>query len=1029
MKPLHLALAAAALLVAALLLLLARDDGGRGGARPTPSHESEAGGRGDAADDTDAGGIDASGGAGESAAPGAPPGDTGPNSILLKIVGPDDAPASHCDVTLDRGVDALRATADEIGVLRVQDLAPGAYDLRARHGDLGGTLRFETKGALDLGTLRLVATVTISGRVFGPRGEPLASALIEALRATEPADIHVRGRLVRALPPDELAAAAATRADGAYALVVPVGEAYALRATARGLASASRAPAVFLADAPGIDLHLKEGAVLEGRVVDATEATVAQARVLAGLDERTAVAETVTAADGSFSLMVEPGARHTLTAIAPGFARQQLPVAAPRTDLVIVLREGVALRLEAVEKGRPRTPAARVHAAVTYIGGSAAGETDAQGRLLLENLWLAPAVAGGQRLHLWGRGYVPLEIDLARAQATDGVVDLGVVELTRGGVATGRVFDRTTGRPIGGARVGAFGGPMGNFDPSSLATAVSAQDGSFRLEGVPLDAHTLTAIHDHFVDEALPALVAGGARGQRLLGERHEVMKDVEMVPAEFLRGVVLAPDGAPAAEAEVRVMEDRGRIARLLGSEALTAKSDAKGAFGIEAFHRGQRLMLWASHADYGRSETVHAVAGTGESATLRLTEPVIVSGTVADPGGAPIAGVRVEAGEVATTDADGRYAVRAHIGRVWLIFEHPDYLPAMLEARVGGSMEFGRTVLMHGETIAGVVVRKDGTATPGVLVHATMTGPPPRGSRRQGGRAVTDAKGAFGIKGLEEGEYRLRTREPDAWAAEVTARTGARDVRIVLHPTGTLTGRVTARGAAVAGASVRAELSGFLGSARTADDGTFEIHALPSGSAFDVVVEHDDFRTLRVEGVETSDRPRTFALEPGAEVSGHVVDGRGGPVAGAEVDIRVDGRDVRRVRADARGAFQARGLPEGRIAVRLVPSDGGLVATGWLDVDAGARGVRLVAAEGASISGVVRHAAGRPAKEIVVEAIDAAGVRAAATWVWDADGAFVLRGLRAGAYTVRAAAGGRTGEAREIAAGTTGLEIALGP
>jgi hypothetical protein len=133
--------------------------------------------------------------------------------------------------------------------------------------------------------------------------------------------------------------------------------------------------------------------------------------------------------------------------------------------------------------------------------------------------------------------------------------------------------------------------------------------------------------------------------------------------------------------------------------------------------------------------------------------------------------------------------------------------------------------------------------------------------------------------------------------------------------------------------------------------------------------------------------------------------------------------------VRTDATGAFEARGLPEGRISVRLVPAGGDVVPTGWLDVGQGARDVRLVAVEGASISGVVRDAAGRPARQVAVEAIDAEGRSASSTWVWAADGAFVLRGLRAGPYTVRAASAGRPGEARDVAAGTSGLEIRLGP
>jgi hypothetical protein len=427
-----------------------------------------------------------------------------------------------------------------------------------------------------------------------------------------------------------------------------------------------------------------------------------------------------------------------------------------------------------------------------------------------------------------------------------------------------------------------------------------------------------------------------------------------------------------------------------------------------------------------------VNVFAGTGARATLQLIEPLTIEGAVTDPGGAPVPGVRVEAGpRVGTTDDRGRYVVKNVPMRLRGVgFEHPAYHPATLETLVTSSMDLGRTVLFPGATIAGVAVRGDGTAAPGIVVHAARVGGPPgRALERTGASAVTDGKGRFEIRGLGEGRYKLFTREPGTWSAEVLAWTGAVDPRIVLVPAGTLRGRVTARGAAVAGASVRAEQAGggFLGSARSDADGAFEIRSLPPETPFDVAISHDDFRSLRAEGVRASDRPRTFALEPGIEVSGSVVDARGRAVADAEILVRVDGREARRVRTDARGEFGARGLAEGRISVRL-DEGAGLVPTGWIDVVPGARDIRLVAAEGASISGVVREAAGRPARRASVEATDSEGRRASAVWVWQDDGAFELRGLRAGTYRVRAESSGRSGEAHDVAAGTSGVEILLG-
>ncbi|HEX5136788.1 MAG TPA: carboxypeptidase-like regulatory domain-containing protein, partial [Planctomycetota bacterium] len=789
MKPLHVLAAAAILVVAALVAFLAMHDDGRAGGYRSGTQASGTGSRAPRADapSADTAAADAAGAATGSQEPGAASDDAGPISITLRIVGPDDAPASGADVTLDRSVDALRAKADEMGVLLVHDLKPGVYDLRARHGQLGGALRFETKGALDLGTLRLTAAVTITGHVYGPESEPVPNALVEARRA-----IVREGAAPRVPLPEGATADATTDAKGAYALVVPTGEAYALRATARGLAPANREPAIFATDASGIDLYLREGAVLAGRVVADGDRPVPGARILVadprGADDRPATGEAATGPDGAFSLLAEPGA-HMLVVIAAGCARERGIFTAPRTDIVVTLRAGASLRLLAVEAGRARAPAARVRATVTHIGGSSDGETDGNGRLLIENLPIDSRAVTGQRLRLSGAGFLPLVIDLARAQPVDGVVDLGVVELARGGVVTGRVLDRTTGEPVGGARVGAFGGRPGQITAERMASGVSAQDGSFRLEGVPLDAHTRTATHAHFVDESVPTLTGGGSGGPMLFRQgSREAVRDVELVPAERIAGAVLGPDDAPVTEAEVSVVADeRGRIARLLGGDAATARSDGKGAFVLEGFHLGQRTKLVARHADYGPSEEVDAVVG--EPATLRLAEPTTLAGLVTDPSGIAIEDVRVEAaGRTGTTDGAGRFLVRnVAIGRLRVKFEHPDYLPAEYEVKFTGSMDLGRTALVPGGSIVGVVVRDDQTPAPGVTVHATRE---PAGGTpgRTSGSAVTDAKGTFEIRGLGEGDYRLRVRTGKAWSADAAARTGARDVRIVLVHAGKL-------------------------------------------------------------------------------------------------------------------------------------------------------------------------------------------------------------------------------------------------
>jgi hypothetical protein len=229
---------------------------------------------------------------------------------------------------------------------------------------------------------------------------------------------------------------------------------------------------------------------------------------------------------------------------------------------------------------------------------------------------------------------------------------------------------------------------------------------------------------------------------------------------------------------------------------------------------------------------------------------------------------------------------------------------------------------------------------------------------------------------------------------------------VRIVLRAAGRLVGRVTARGVPVAGASVRAERGDdFVGWARTGPDGGFEMESLPPDEPFDVSISHDAYRDLKAEAVRASaDRTQDFVMQPGAEVSGRVVDAAGRGVAGANVTVQVDGRYAKNVDTDTSGAFTAGGLADGQISVRLDASEQGFIPTEWLDVATGARDVRLVATPGESISGIVRDREGKPIEQVSLMAIDGNGGTAASTWIWDEGGTFELRGLKPGTYTLRA-------------------------
>jgi protocatechuate 3,4-dioxygenase beta subunit len=954
------------------------------------------------------------------------------------------------------------ATADADGNLRVRGLAAGLYDLRARRGNLAGALHFELKRTTDLGTLRLSAAVAIAGHVYGPRGGPVPGARVEACRAAEGAGFDVMTAVRGMSQPEEVVARATADADGAYVLMVPEGT-YALRANASGFAQEGEAARLYATDTDGIDFWLLPGALLQGRVLDARQSPVAAAHVLVvdpmGLfGRRVPKAETATGADGTFSMVVTPTQQSMLIVRAAGYASHMQPnLRLPQTNLVIVLEEGVALRLQAVDAERPEIPAPHVNVVASYKGGFAAGETDDLGRLLIENLPTRSTGMGGQQqLFLWGGGFIAQTVDLGRQEPVDGVLDLGTVKIAPGGVVRGRVLDKTTGDPIAQARVRTFGGLDPQLEFFGTVTVLSARDGSFKVTGVPLGASMLMATHPDFLDDVDPmtlfsGMQRGGAGGPPLFPEgSRDVERNIEMTPAESVTGTVLAPDGSPVAGADVAEVGDESRIfQRLLGGGSVAATSDESGAFVLKGVRPGREISIAATHRDYGPSEDARVRAG--EPVALRLAEPLAIKGFVVDEAGAAIAGVRVQATRAMSrspqapfdsgsarpsiTDEEGRFLIRnAPLGELTVTFDHPDYAIATVQTT---KSDLGRTVLPRGGTIEGEAVDGEGKPVVGVTVHAWSQSF--EGGGRRNANAVTDETGRFAMRGLAEGEYQLRTWDPNYYSQEPKVRTGASDVRIVLHAAAKLNGRVTGRGLPVAGASVRAQRGDdFLGWGRTGADGTFVMSSLPPDEPFDVTIEHDAFRSLRAEAVRVSDRTQDFVMQPGTEVSGRVVDPQGRGVQGAQVQVRVGGKHAKSVQTDATGGFTAGGLDEGPISVQLGESNQGFIPTEWTDVAAGAREVRLVATPGESISGTVRDREGKPVRQVSLQALDANGQVVASTWVWQEDGNFELRGLRPGTYTVRAQRFAQTApgapaqqpaprEVTGVGAGTKGVEIRL--
>ncbi len=1071
MKPMHLAVLAAVLAVAAVLFLMFKETG--------DERHRDRSGTDRSAGRTIPGGRDGEEDAGaREKARGA-----GALSVKLKVVGADGSPAGGAELALSgRAERSTVAAAD--GTIEIDGLRAGFYNLLARHRNAVGALDFELTETTDLGTLKLREAVAIRGRVFDPQGQPLAGARVAAVRKAL-ADAFNLTTIVQAITtPEPTVAATATGVDGAYELLVPTGGTYSVSASARGFAQEAEAARPYTATVEGLDFYLFPGVQVAGRVIDASGEPIAGALIML-VDPRSAFGGTtpkvegVSAGDGTFALVVTPSQNLLLVVRALGYAvHMDSNLALPALNLTITLEAGVSVRLQTVDADQPAMPAPGVSVAVMYRGGFAAGTTDERGEVLLQNLptrgtrmW-----GGQQQVFLWGGGYVVRTVQVTAQEPVEGLLDLGVVPMTKGGVVFGKVRDKTTGDPVAGARLRSMGGLEPQLELMGAVAAVSAADGSYELRGVALKAHTILASHPDYVSNmdpmALVRSMQGGGAAPLFADGRRKAEHDLELTPASTVEGIVLAPDGNPAAGAKVGVRDDMAFFRRVLGGGSPTAITDAEGRFALGGLKKDQAVRITATHRDWGSSEAVAARAG--EPLTLTLTEPLLVKGTVADEEGDPVSGVRVTverakeasgsrnvvgmggdesgAARPAVTDKQGAYIVRnAPPGRLKVTFEHRAYDTAATTIDVApgtNERDLGKTVLLRGLGLEGVVVDEEGKPAAGVSIHANWNyeGGVQAGADtpgRMNGSDTTDEEGRFSIYGLKEGKYRLRIWQPGVYSTRPLAQTGTTDIRVVLMKAGQLSGRVTSLGAPVVSAHVTAQIGTtrpdgqtnweHIGWSRTDGDGHFRLDSLPPDRAFKLRIRHDGHKQLEIEGVRASDQRQTYVLDRGIRIGGIVVNGEGNPVGGVTLSVRVEsehGRQSKTVTSAPDGRFEASGLDQGQITVEIPAWNQSFIRTEPIVVTPGDRAVRIVVEQGESISGVALDAQGGPISGLQVEALDAEGNQVSQTWVWQEDGTFTVGGLRRGTYTLRAV---RWAEGKQevlatlegVASGSVGIEL----
>ena len=400
--------------------------------------------------------------------------------------------------------------------------------------------------------------------------------------------------------------------------------------------------------------------------------------------------------------------------------------------------------------------------------------------------------------------------------------------------------------------------------------------------------------------------------------------------------GKVQDPDGAPVPGAVVSAARAAGSglPGAPPGPTPVKVRAGIDGSFAITGLSPGQYRLV-ATAPQFAAAESAPVAIAPGQTAAdvvITLGRAgFTLSGNVADSGGGIIAGATLGARlpnggwAMALADAQGQVALRLPPATYTLVVDADGYAPLRTSASLVGDLR--RQFRLHpAGRIVGRVLDQ-GAAVAGALVRAEVSDRSERPDHVQ-----TDAEGGFRFADLNPGRYQLSASKGAqvgflAAPVAVTQAGTSADIVIALEPAFTISGQVNGPdGKPVASAQIVMEEAIRLNQGVSAfspvlslseADGRYRVEGVLPGR-YRIGARAAPHAPALLQEIAIQDRSLDqidFALSAGAAVRGTVRGPDGKPVAGAQVGVSVQEKDV----ADGiiRGGGRTRSGPDGQFAL----------------------------------------------------------------------------------------------------------------